>query len=472
MNEYVRLPVMENSYHSDVIGITHAQLKANYWINKAPQSQLQRMDLAQISAFNQQLLTHNKHMVEPLSLPSQLSKSVLLHKISLISSIPARPRFYTDGKQLTSFHYQKYTDNLNTKNIADQNVVQWGLIVKRSVLRKFPTHDRVLNKGMDADLDRFQESGVFPGERVAILHESSDKQWYLVQNYHYIAWLPKEAVAIGDKKTIAEFVHASAFLVVTGSKATTSYSPENSAVSEIALDMGVRLPLVTFNHVPTQVGGQNPFAAFVVKMPTRTAEGKLQLASALIARNQDVTTSFLPFTSENIIKQSFKFLGERYGWGHDYNSRDCTGFVGEVYKSFGIVMPRNSGQQGKGVYGRNIRFTSTTSPAEKRDVIRSLAVGDLIYIPGHVMMYLGEENGEPYVIHDVKGLAYLNGEGHLYKGTLNGVSVTPLLPLMLTKTTSYIDKIYNIKRITVSSILPSEHQLTEHKPTLQGAKSQ
>ena len=55
----------------------------------------------------------------------------------------------------------------------------------------------------------------------------------------------------------------------------------------------------------------------------------------------------LPLTRANLIRQAFKFLGERYGWGHDYNARDCSGFVSEVYRSMGVLMPRNTSDQAR-----------------------------------------------------------------------------------------------------------------------------
>ncbi len=436
-------------YRTDVIGVNESQLKVNYWLDKIKPRTEPLMSQQEISAFNHQLLIENKHIVKPLNLPAQLSKSTLLHKISAISSVPVRARFYANGKQLTHLNYREYVDNLNEKQVKTTNEVRWGLVVKRSVLRKFPTLDRVFNKGMDTDLDRFQESGIFPGEAVAILHESADQKWYLIQNYNYLAWLPKEAVALGDKAVVAEFIQASEFLLVTGSKVYTAYNPENLAVSQIQLDMGVRLPLMSRANLPNQLYGQNPYSSYVVKLPVRNAQGQLSFSLAMIGMSQDVSRYYLPLTQQNIVNQAFKFLGERYGWGHDYNGRDCTGFVGEVYKSFGFVMPRNSGQQGQGKYGQNIRFTKQTPREEKLAAIGRLAIGDLIYIPGHVMMYLGDDKGEPYVIHDVKGLAYLNAKGELYRGTLNGVSITPLLPLQLSKTTSYVDRIYAIKRLTL-----------------------
>jgi len=44
-------------------------------------------------------------------------------------------------------------------------------------------------------------------------------------------------------------------------------------------------------------------------------------------------------------------------------------------------------------------------------------------------------------------LGYNKGDGSFYSSALNGVSVTPLLPLRLSQETSYLDRVYNIKRI-------------------------
>ena len=227
----------------------------------------------------------------------------------------------------------------------------------------------------------------------------------------------------------------------------TQYVPDMPTVSEQQLDMSVRLPLVSENDVPTALYAQNPYANYVVWLPTRTPQGKLSLQKALIGRSQDVHLGYMTYTKENVIRQAFKFLGERYGWGHDYNGRDCTGFVGEIYRSFGILMPRNSGDQGGTDFGIDSRFSKQSPMADKLAAIEDLEVGDLLYIPGHVMLYLGDEKGQPFVIHDVKGLAYFDESKKLYKGTLNGVSVTPLLPLRLSEKNSYVDRLYNIKRI-------------------------
>ncbi|MBU2923142.1 SH3 domain-containing protein [Colwellia sp. 4_MG-2023] len=439
---------------SDVINVNEAQLDSAYWVdlyekNKASDN-IVLIDKKGVNLFNQQVMQSNSHVVDPLAIPKVLTKAQLTHHINTISSVPSSDRFYYDGHKLTDKEFNDYRDNVNIPAVLEQNNVRWGLVVKRTSLRTFPTTDRVFNNGMDTDLDRFQETAVFPGEAIAVLHESKDKKWYLVQSYNYLAWVLKEDIALGDKKIVHDFVHNTNFLMITGDKVFTTFVPNKAQVSEIQLDMGVKLPLISKQDYTAHLYGQNPFASYIVQLPVRTSEGRLDFLPAMIAKSKDTHIGYLPFTKQNIIKQGFKFLGERYGWGHDYNGRDCTGFVGEIYKTFGLLMPRNSGQQGKASYGKNIDFTTESSKQEKLAAISQLEIGDLIYIPGHVVMYLGDDNGEPYIIHDVKGLSYYTKDKQYYKGTLNGVSVTPLLPLHLSETKSYIDTIYNIKKIRLN----------------------
>ncbi|MDH5737474.1 MAG: NlpC/P60 family protein, partial [Gammaproteobacteria bacterium] len=152
------------------------------------------------------------------------------------------------------------------------------------------------------------------------------------------------------------------------------------------------------------------------------------------------------YTRSHILQQAFKFLGERYGWGHSYNARDCTGMVSEVYKTTGLLMPRNSGQQGLSPIGENIYFTPEESDKVKLKAIESASAGDLFYSSGHVMMYLGMLNDEAYVIHDLSGSGWLNEAGEFEQGVLNGVSVTPLTRVFKSPEQTYFEKMYAIKK--------------------------
>ncbi len=440
-------PNKQSLFKSDVEGLSELMLSPSYWQDKLDPDQSIILSQQQITSQNDALFRSNQHMNDLNNFAERLNKHEIINRIAKSSKIPSSNRYYSNGKQVSAKDFSRYKAALNTKNITDEVKVRYGMAVKRTNLRSFPTSDAVFKTFNNTNLDRFQETALFPAEAVVILHQSSDHNWFYVVSYNYSGWAKTSDIAIGDKKEIFRYKNDKLFLLVTGDKVFTTYNPIRKNVSYIQLDMGTKISLLSKALIPASIDGQNTYSSHVVKFPTRTQEGKLAFELALISRNKDVRLGYLPFTRRNIIQQSFKFLGERYGWGHSFNARDCTGFVGEIYKSFGILMPRNTGQQAQSNQGQNIHFTQSTSIQQKIAEITSLEVGDLIYIPGHVMMFIGLENNKPFVIHDVSGFSYIKRDGSFYKSVLNGVSVTPLLPLQLNQESSYLDRVYNLKKI-------------------------
>ncbi|RUO63066.1 glycoside hydrolase [Pseudidiomarina insulisalsae] len=441
--DYQQLP----NYTTDVPGIEQDYLAPEFWLQRLEQPHALIMTRDEIADFNARSYRVQDEMVYLNEHPLELSAAELTAKIDSISSLPGYPRHYADGTRATAEQLDAYRNAAHFDAIRDVNPVRFALVVKRTPMRTFPTLDKLYSDDLDTDIDRFQETGVFPGTPLAILHTSADGQWYLAQSYHYLAWIQAKHVAIGPREEVLGFVEKEPFAIVTEAKVHTNYTPSMTAVSEVQLDMSTRLPLLSAAETGHNVHGQNPFASYTVQMPIRDALGDLAFTPALIPRHNDVSVGYLPFTEANLIGQAFKFLGERYGWGHDYNARDCTGFVLEVYRSMGIDMPRNSSQQGYGAYGTTVVYDENASNEEKLARLAKAQVGDLIYLPGHVVMYLGQIDGYHYVIHDVHGLSYTDDNGNYYEGTLNGVSVTPLTTLGFGKNDTYLDRIYAIKSV-------------------------
>ncbi|AOS98215.1 putative endopeptidase p60 precursor [Microbulbifer aggregans] len=438
-------PGGESTFISDVPKVREEMLSAEFWLSRLEDDSV-RLTAEKIRQFNAANLSRDEHLHQLKAFPASLPRAGVLALIDGVSRPASSPRYHGDGRQVSDADYEAWQAAVQRHELPEAVAVQWGMVVQRASMRSYPTHTRIYKHPDDTDLDRLQETGVFPGQQLALLHESADGKWWFAVNYHYAAWLPKSAVAVGDRAEIEGWQGADARLMVTGSQVKTNYNPVDPRTSEVVLDMGVSLPLMTAGEVGHSVNGQNPYASYVVKLPVRDAKGRLEFTPALIARSQDVHTGPLEYRPSQVIEQAFKFLGERYGWGHDYNGRDCTGFVGEVYKSFGILMPRNSGQQGRSDFAPTRRLGDASREA-KLQALEELKVGDLIYIPGHVMMYIGHVDGEPFVIHDVTGLSYFNSEGDFYSGTLSGVSVTPLKPLWLGRSMDFVDSIYAIKTI-------------------------
>ncbi len=435
-----------DAFVSDVVGVKEKHLSPAYWTQAGSDEEI--LSPAQIKAFNTANTAKDKTLNDVRALPDKLSKDALLKRVRSISKIPGYPRIYTDGTKVTEADFEAYESTLNLDAIKAENPVKFALAVKRSAMRTYPTDDLLFSHdARDRDIERFQESTLFPGDAVAVLHHSKDGEWALVQSYNYTAWVRISDIAVGPREAVFDYTDSENFLLITGDKVSTVYNPQVPELSELSLDMGVRLPLSRPKSLQTNLYGQNPYLHHMVLLPVRQPDGSLDFKHALIQRNQDVHVGYLPFTQNNIITQSFKFLGERYGWGHRFNGRDCTGFVSEVYKTFGIILPRNSGDQRDSDIGINDRYEANKDQDEKVKRLKAASPGDLIYIPGHVLMVLGQSDGEPFAIHDVHGMRYKNPDGSLYTGTLNGVSITPILPLEFSATESYVDRILAIKTV-------------------------
>jgi len=431
-----------------VIGVTEARLDPDYWIKRGAGSRLV-LDTDAIEAQNAKLKQLDKSIHDIEAIPGTLAAADVHAWVDRMSERPDDTLYDEQGKAVEAAAIDALVANANAAAILATQQTRFGMVVRRSNLRTFPTRMRVFDEPDDGtDIDRFQEDALFAGTPVVIVHESRDGEWLFVVSPRYAAWISRNDVAQGTRDEVLAYPHKEPYVVVTGPNAHTVFTPERPDVSALQLEMGQRVPVLSDWPAEKPVNGQSPYAAHVIELPMRAADGSLHFAPALLQRNADVATDYLPLTRANLLHQSFKFLGERYGWGSSYNARDCSGFVSEVYRSFGVQLPRNTRDQAVSPALNRIAFTADDDHEKRLTVLRELQVGDLVYIPGHVMMVIGQDGGGPYVIHDTTGITYRDAEGVLTRVHLNGVSVTPLLPLLDGKEhVSRVDRIYSIQRI-------------------------
>ncbi|HVY80510.1 MAG TPA: SH3 domain-containing protein [Steroidobacteraceae bacterium] len=432
---------------SAVIGVREAQLTPDYWIARDANSRRIVLDAAAIAAQNARLRELDPSVHDLESLPPTLAGADVKQWIQKLSARPDGTLFDDQGRAIPAATLDALMNSIALDAVPPTQPTRYGLVVRRADLRRFPTLMRVFDSRDNTDIDRFQESALFPGTPVVIVHESRDRQWWFVVSPLYSAWIEKRFVAEGSAAKVLDYTRRKPYLVVTGPTVKTVFTPEHPEVSELQLDMGVRVPVLTDWPPSKLVNGQHPYTAHVIELPTRAEDGSLRFAPALLPKTADTASDYLPLNEANVVRQGFKFLGERYGWGHSYNARDCSGFVSEVYRSFGVQLPRNTRDQATSPALNRITFTSADDHARRVAVLRELDVGDLIYIPGHVMMVIGHDDGMPYVIHDTTGISYRDGTGSVRRVALNGVSVTPLTPLLLGKDQPLVDRITSILRV-------------------------
>ena len=426
-------------------GLKPHHLDPGYWVARA--ESMAPVPAEQIAAQNAELAQADDSVHALSGLPGEFPAAEVAARVAALSSTPSRTLYDEQGRALEAAALEAIVGNAGIDAITGAVATRWALVVRRADMRSFPTTARVFSRPDDRDIDRFQETALFPGTPLALLHESRDRQWWFAVSPLYAAWIEKRHVAVGGREAVLGYGGRSPFLVVTGAEVRTVYTPERPEVSELVLDMGVRVPLLADWPAHRLVNGQHPLGGHVVELPVRAEDGALAFAPALLPRSAEVATAYLPLTRANLIRQAFRFLGERYGWGHSYGARDCSGFVSEVYRSFGLVLPRNTSDQAVATAFERTAFGEDDGREQRIAVLRRLDVGDLVYIPGHVMMVIGQERDGPYVIHSTTGTGVVDADGSFRRIPLNGVVVTPLLPLHADQDTPYVDRITSIQRI-------------------------
>ena len=428
-----------------VVGIEDRHLDPEFWVQQLERADVVLLDRAAIESRNVDLLQRDPTMHDLGALPATLSGEQIRGWITGLSQRPDNPLFDVEGRAVTDATVDGIMASLALDAIPASQPARFGLVVHRADLRTFPTSVRVFSRAGETDIDRFQESALFPGDPVAIAHESADGEWLFVVSPRYAAWIESRHVAAGTRDQVLGYGKRDPYRVVTGGEVQTVFTREQPAHSELSLDMGLRLPLADA-PLDQPVNGQHPYTSWILDLPLRNADGSLAFAPALLPKREDTAADYLPLTEANLIRQAFKFLGERYGWGHAYNGRDCSGFVSEVYRSMGIDVPRNTRDQSKSPALQHTLFGDDDAKA-RAEAVKALQVGDLVYIPGHVMMVIGHVDGKPYVIHDTNGGSMHGRDGKVRSLKLNAVSVTPLLPLMFNDSDRYVDRITSIVRL-------------------------
>ena len=432
---------------SGVLGVGEAQLTPAFWIGLQAEPDRVILDRTAIEAQNAKLLQLDPSMHDLRKLPATLPREQVSGWINAISERPTRQLYDVEGKPVPSATFDAMAADLALDKIPASQPTRYGLIVQRAAFRAFPTDLRVFSSKGDTDIDRFQETAEFPGVPVVITHASADGQWLFVLSPRYAAWTRKENVAEGSAAQVFGYADKVPYRVITGASERTVFTRERPEVSQLQLDMSTRVPLASGLAPDQPVNGQTAYAAYTLELPWRDAAGKLQFSPALLQKNTDTASDYLPLTPANIIRQSFKFLGERYGWGHSYDGRECSGFVSDVYRSMGVQMPRDTSKQSISPALEHRLFTDKDSREARIKAAHALQVGDLVYIPGHVMMVIGQLHGQPYVIHDVGGMSYRKADGSKAHVKLNAVSVTPLLPMLFNDKQTFVDRMTSIVRI-------------------------
>ena len=295
--------------------------------------------------------------------------------------------------------YDIMIENTQNPNPLQQQPVKYAVAVRRTELRAFPSDIPIWDDPTDKECDYQYLTGVRVNEPLVITSVSSDGNYYLAKSISCSGWVAAADVALCADKD--EWLSAWDFpsektLVVYGDKVYTEMSLTGAQTSNLLLTMGTALELADIENPNILIDNRAAYQNYAVWVPIRNEDGSYAKKLTLIPEHADVSEGYLQLTEKNIAKVAFGALGNTYGWGGALLSDDCSGYIRNVYKCFGMELARNTTWQSSMPMAK-VNMTDMCRE-ERLMVLDALPFGSILFFNGHEMLYLGKENGKYYVI--------------------------------------------------------------------------
>ncbi|MFZ5812348.1 MAG: SH3 domain-containing protein [Thermodesulfobacteriota bacterium] len=283
-----------------------------------------------------------------------------------------------------------------------------AITVANTNLRSMPTSGARYSDptlpGEGYPFDYLQHSSVPLGTPLYVTHATHDGSWLLVESPFTFGWIPASDAGLVDEAFIRDYQ--------CGRYAAVIRDNVPFARGQ-ALDIGCVLPL------SGRAGG-----GLTVLYP-EPGPGGLAVVRSVALGTDSVAPIPLPATPRQIAAVADRMMGQTYGWGGIDDKRDCSAMVRDLFAPFGIYLPRNSSSQAKA--GPTMSLEGLT-PAQKEEAIlsRGIPFATLVWMPGHIMLYVGEFSGRPVVYHNIWGLRTLEDDGSEGRLVLGRAVITSL----------------------------------------------
>ncbi len=228
---------------------------------------------------------------------------------------------------------EQWVDNMDLVSFPNAVQANWpltGIVIHNSALRQMPGegpgYARIEQPGEGYPFDYLQQSAIWLGTPIQIIHYAKDQQWLLVEAAGLIGWIKRDDVAYVDETFIKTWRQADEWLTLTKHKTTLTL--DDSAHKPFTLYLGTLLP-VQGSHVLLPVCGSDRFAKVMRVMPNPHVLQRWPLAPT-------------PAQFANLIND---LLGMPYGWGGIGFNDDCSGTLRNLWAAFALWLPRNSYSQ-------------------------------------------------------------------------------------------------------------------------------
>jgi len=351
-------------------GVTRDMTAYQYWTKLYSNTNDVILSLDEIEAKNKEGYTiSGTKMVDILSSGTTIKGSAVK---SLISSYTVNTSYRINGATQPSNYSSLLYAATNKDAVSETVNIKFGLVNSFGAMRTFPTYDVATSSN---NFDRFQETGLEYGEGCLIYHESLDGKWYFVQTSNYYGWVEKQYITVVSQNEMNDYLTNESFVIVISAETN---------IDTIDMRMGSRI-----------IVSEELENDYVLKLITKNGFKTFNASK----NSKDLHYGYMEYTINNLLKQIFKLLGNAYRWGDSsFDGHDCSSTMNAAYHCMGFVMARNTSSQYQMPY--TLHDVSSSSDAAKKNILNDLHVGSLVFVSGHVMMYLGHVGDNYYILHN------------------------------------------------------------------------
>ena len=362
---------------------------------------------------------------------SKFTEDITAEKVfGMINDYSFPSKEYNGDRKITEEEKEEILRNRNIpENTDDVKLdIRYAVTTQNASIRAFPTDIFLTNEL--GKYDYMQETGINYYEHLVVLWDSLDGEWSFVQAYDYNGWMKKSEFGYITKDEFDGLLDGVGKGEVKVFGKTGKYVMDiNSAGTEFSISLispeayayldgeAYKDSLISTFRMGTYI----PFKDDAYTWVFRDEKGNAVFKTMKRQNNSMSSGEYVEYlgsvnklTTKNLLTIAGRALGTPYSWGDSSeDGMDCSSTLQGLFKCFGIFIPRNSSQQIK--LDADITNISELSKDKKIEFIYDLPLGSILYMHGHVMMYLGEYDGMPYIIHnttdsarDDKGTTYFN----------------------------------------------------------------
>lgn len=305
-----------------------------------------------------------------------------LNNFNNVNKSPQQKHYGENFKEHDYHWWSRIKTNMDLPVLADAHYADEhrAIAVANTTARTLPDiapdFFHVSLPGEGFPFDNLQDSAVWTGTPLYVCSTSRDKAWSLVITPDgYYAWVKSHDIAYVSPGFVEQWQQAAAKQLVAITKTET---PVFDSIQQFQFQGYIGAVFPFYKQYDQHVA---------ILIPTKTKHNQAQIKVAQLDKHA-ASMMPLPATKKNMSKLLLQLQSRPYGWGGSYFYNDCSQEIKSLFTPLGIWLPRNSAAQAN--TGSSLDL-SENSLDERLSLLKAKGhpLMTLIYIGGHVMLYLG-----------------------------------------------------------------------------------